>query len=116
MRPQNIMSLADAFRTPQEAPDRRRAPDRALRARAASGRRLLPRGVSRVADAAPPRGSARRPGRAGSGLADLLPAARGAVLRVSSRALERRDLDRKSTRLNSSHVKTSYAVFCLTKK
>src|SRR5690606_4637006 len=24
--------------------------------------------------------------------------------------------DRKSTRLNSSHVKTSYAVFCLTKK
>src|SRR5690606_32657817 len=24
-----------------------------------------------------------------------------------------RDLDRKSTRLNSSHVKTSYAVFCL---
>src|SRR5690606_41003397 len=28
----------------------------------------------------------------------------------------RRDLDRKSTRLNSSHVKTSYAVFCLKKK
>src|SRR5690606_40337756 len=25
-------------------------------------------------------------------------------------------LDRKSTRLNSSHVKISYAVFCLTKK
>src|SRR5690606_40484519 len=25
-------------------------------------------------------------------------------------------LDRKSTRLNSSHVKTSYAVFCLKKK
>src|SRR5699024_11468508 len=24
--------------------------------------------------------------------------------------------DRKSTRLNSSHVSTSYAVFCLTKK
>src|SRR3989442_3524280 len=24
--------------------------------------------------------------------------------------------DRKSTRLNSSHVRTSYAVFCLTKK
>src|SRR5438874_9067320 len=24
--------------------------------------------------------------------------------------------DRKSTRLNSSHVETSYAVFCLTKK
>src|SRR3989442_6431909 len=25
-------------------------------------------------------------------------------------------LDRKSTRLNSSHVRISYAVFCLTKK
>src|SRR5207302_10706149 len=28
----------------------------------------------------------------------------------------RRDIDRKSTRLNSSHVKISYAVFCLKKK
>src|SRR5437870_8625235 len=28
----------------------------------------------------------------------------------------RRRLDRKSTRLNSSHVATSYAVFCLKKK
>src|SRR5690606_39899844 len=28
----------------------------------------------------------------------------------------RRYLDRKSTRLNSSHVKISYAVFCLKKK
>src|SRR5207253_3940631 len=28
----------------------------------------------------------------------------------------RRQLDRKSTRLNSSHVATSYAVFCLKKK
>src|SRR5690606_41385124 len=27
-----------------------------------------------------------------------------------------RQADRKSTRLNSSHVKTSYAVFCLKKK
>src|SRR5690606_40348107 len=27
-----------------------------------------------------------------------------------------RHLDRKSTRLNSSHVKISYAVFCLKKK
>src|SRR3712207_7108476 len=27
-----------------------------------------------------------------------------------------RDLDRKSTRLNSSHAKISYAVFCLEKK
>src|SRR5690606_41484521 len=29
---------------------------------------------------------------------------------------ERGGLDRKSTRLNSSHVKISYAVFCLKKK
>src|SRR2546430_3901136 len=28
----------------------------------------------------------------------------------------RRDLDRKSTRLNSSHSQISYAVFCLKKK
>src|SRR5690606_42139048 len=30
--------------------------------------------------------------------------------------LDRVDEDRKSTRLNSSHVKISYAVFCLKKK
>src|SRR3712207_8332190 len=29
---------------------------------------------------------------------------------------EARDLDRKSTRLNSSHANISYAVFCLKKK
>src|SRR5690606_39804898 len=29
---------------------------------------------------------------------------------------ERAEVDRKSTRLNSSHVKISYAVFCLKKK
>src|SRR5690606_41780991 len=29
---------------------------------------------------------------------------------------QRKKLDRKSTRLNSSHVKISYAVFCLKKK
>src|SRR5690606_4538336 len=32
------------------------------------------------------------------------------------KALEEADVDRKSTRLNSSHVKISYAVFCLKKK
>src|SRR5690606_41394922 len=31
---------------------------------------------------------------------------------AGSRCGERRCLDRKSTRLNSSHVKTSYAVLC----
>src|SRR5690606_41095173 len=34
---------------------------------------------------------------------------------VGARELQAR-LDRKSTRLNSSHVKISYAVFCLKKK
>src|SRR5690242_21722612 len=32
------------------------------------------------------------------------------------RGLGRRELDRKSTRLNSSHMSISYAVFCLKKK
>src|SRR5438477_7587643 len=32
------------------------------------------------------------------------------------RLRERRELDRKSTRLNSSHMSISYAVFCLKKK
>src|SRR5436305_7933835 len=32
------------------------------------------------------------------------------------RAAQRHELDRKSTRLNSSHVRISYAVFCLKKK
>src|SRR3989442_11942467 len=32
------------------------------------------------------------------------------------RIFEENDLDRKSTRLNSSHVRISYAVFCLKKK
>src|SRR3712207_7713756 len=30
--------------------------------------------------------------------------------------LQRQDIDRKSTRLNSSHANISYAVFCLKKK
>src|SRR3712207_8338221 len=38
----------------------------------------------------------------------------GATPRLSGE--ERAGLDRKSTRLNSSHANTSYAVFCLTKK
>src|SRR5690606_41465824 len=49
--------------------------------------------------------------------AGLLRAARGG--RVPRRRRESRlaaRADRKSTRLNSSHVKISYAVFCLKKK
>src|SRR5690606_39662625 len=34
----------------------------------------------------------------------------------SSFSITARSTDRKSTRLNSSHVKISYAVFCLKKK
>src|SRR2546426_4226132 len=44
---------------------------------------------------------------------------RPACLRLSVRArftLSARRLDRKSTRLNSSHLVISYAVFCLKKK
>src|SRR5690606_39968787 len=40
---------------------------------------------------------------------DMVQGLRGVDVTVSS-------LDRKSTRLNSSHVKISYAVFCLKKK
>src|SRR3712207_8276443 len=36
--------------------------------------------------------------------------------RSLSRARERAGVDRKSTRLNSSHANISYAVFCLKKK
>src|SRR5690606_39290463 len=43
------------------------------------------------------------------------PEAEGARLSMQ-RALKDAGLDRKSTRLNSSHVKISYAVFCLKKK
>src|SRR5438874_9662314 len=35
---------------------------------------------------------------------------------VRRRQLAQAQLDRKSTRLNSSHVEISYAVFCLKKK
>src|SRR5690606_1952724 len=35
---------------------------------------------------------------------------------LQSATIAAREIDRKSTRLNSSHVKISYAVFCLKKK
>src|SRR3712207_7709492 len=38
------------------------------------------------------------------------------VERTFSRLIRNRRLDRKSTRLNSSHANISYAVFCLKKK
>src|SRR5690606_40256161 len=46
-----------------------------------------------------------------------LPAARTKVeARMAGMSAVQRTSDRKSTRLNSSHVKISYAVFCLKKK
>src|SRR5256885_3841287 len=41
---------------------------------------------------------------------------RTARRRRSTRSIPRRRRDRKSTRLNSSHLVISYAVFCLKKK
>src|SRR5690606_42147531 len=41
---------------------------------------------------------------------------RPVYLAASFRIMPARNIDRKSTRLNSSHVKISYAVFCLKKK
>src|SRR5207249_10474221 len=55
---------------------------------------------------APPDGARPRPARAAAGA--------GRPLRPAGDAA--RAADRKSTRLNSSHVSTSYAVFCLKKK
>src|SRR5206468_12924564 len=76
------------------------------------------RRAPRVGDAPVPAGpdaarrGARGRGRAGrGGGAAALP---GAVAdRQRPHAPRRRELDRKSTRLNSSHDQISYAVFCL---
>src|SRR5438067_8411184 len=38
------------------------------------------------------------------------------MMSMTPAASPRRSIDRKSTRLNSSHVSISYAVFCLKKK
>src|SRR5699024_11735663 len=47
---------------------------------------------------------------------DLVQKIRGNVRRYPDGWGEAAPLDRKSTRLNSSHVSISYAVFCLKKK
>src|SRR5690606_41187345 len=39
-----------------------------------------------------------------------------AAVRIGQAAAQRAQIDRTTTRLNSSHVKNSYAVFCLKKK
>src|SRR5690606_41427271 len=70
---------------------------------------------------AQPAGRGRRGGGAGrpAGLAggDHQDSAQSPAQQGGNQRAERRAaLDRKSTRLNSSHVKISYAVFCLKKK
>src|SRR5690606_42093419 len=68
-------------------------------------------------DRGAPRAAARRRGAAAAGAAAR---ARSGDARAAGVALGAggggRAVDRKSTRLNSSHVKISYAVFCLKKK
>src|SRR5438067_3758039 len=55
--------------------------------------------------------------RGGSQIQGLLSSSpRRAICLRSRRDASGRPLDRKSTRLNSSHVSISYAVFCLKKK
>src|SRR5690606_41255568 len=47
---------------------------------------------------------------------DVSPDSRSDLMHDSHSVLGGKKLDRESTRLNSSHVKISYAVFCLKKK
>src|SRR5437870_8287453 len=47
---------------------------------------------------------------------ELVPSAEAALQRLQMNRPDLVFLDRKSTRLNSSHVAISYAVFCLKKK
>src|SRR5690554_7841751 len=58
---------------------------------------------------------ARGPGQAEIPGGDRSAADRNLVVLAEPRRIQRRE-DRKSTRLNSSHVRISYAVFCLKKK
>src|SRR5439155_11018366 len=51
-----------------------------------------------------------------AGLADFLHGCCSRVARLFGKNQPWRKSDRKSTRLNSSHVAISYAVFCLKKK
>src|SRR5690554_3668087 len=80
------------------------------------------RGIAFDAYALPESGTVAIPVRQGDvasgAFADLDAATDGALSRAVAAAdfKGRSDRDRKSTRLNSSHVRISYAVFCLKKK
>src|SRR5436190_24268983 len=58
----------------------------------------------------------RSPSTAACSSADISALWLGKIGRSTPRSASRADLDRKSTRLNSSHRVISYAVFCLKKK
>src|SRR5438477_2110004 len=62
-----------------------------------------------------PRRAGARGGRGGRG-GGPRGAGRGGRMRRGGAGREARGRDRKSTRLNSSHMSISYAVFCLKKK
>src|SRR5574337_1123636 len=63
-------------------------------------------------DESPPASPARRDRAA----PDRPPSATEAIARIDARSEHTARIDRKSTRLNSSHHSISYAVFCLKKK
>src|SRR5699024_12672517 len=71
-------------------------------------------------DLIPPSFPTRRSSDLSNPLAAILPcvlwALHGFPTNKTTTATGRKRLDRKSTRLNSSHVSNSYAVFCLKKK
>src|SRR5690606_41978692 len=77
-----------------------------------SDRREAPRSLSRLHDGGPSSPARRAP------IGDRRSNSTGRRQYRGGPSLPRlrRDGDRKSTRLNSSHVKISYAVFCLKKK
>src|SRR5690349_22738766 len=52
---------------------------------------------------------------AGDGIGTVGPECPDPLGKVGRQLLDAREGDRKSTRLNSSHVESSYAVFCLKK-
>src|SRR5438874_6054400 len=94
---------AEQLEAPARARERRKSRDRALLLGARNASRLESRGrVQRVVLAR------NAQAHLGASPAEARP------LRIEHRA--RLLIDRKSTRLNSSHVEISYAVFCLKKK
>src|SRR5690606_41278187 len=76
--------------------------------------RSLERGPSRTGASRPSR--RRRQRATGTPSANRVTPSPRATLSIACRGHGPPRADRKSTRLNSSHVKISYAVFCLKKK